>query len=140
MGFISAFVLAVGLATCLPIFTAGIKCLQCNVFVRGSTNTCDNPSTQTGCYSCLKTLTKIKMHDRWGVQKISAVISRYCIREVSSALYRDEGCYKHPNNGGYTERCYCYSNNCNSGMTLRPQWMSLCIVLSTAMFFGGVFR
>ncbi|XP_041367508.1 sushi, von Willebrand factor type A, EGF and pentraxin domain-containing protein 1-like [Gigantopelta aegis] len=92
---------------------AGITCLQCNVFVRGTLNTCDNPSIRTQCYACLKTHTKVLMHDRWGQQKVSEVTSRYCVMDVTSAIYKQEGCYIQRNNGGYTQRCYCYADKCN---------------------------
>ncbi|XP_067655316.1 uncharacterized protein [Haliotis asinina] len=98
-------------------YSDAIGCFQCNVFSSGVTNTCDNPRQMSNCFACLKTYTKIRIHNRLGEYSYSEVISRYCIAKSATALIRDAGCYYQKNNGGYTERCYCYEHNCNSPAT-----------------------
>ena len=58
--------------------------------------------------------------------------SRYCVMDVTSAIYKEEGCYLQRNNGGYTERCYCYNDKCNgAGHTA----VSLTTVLTCIIIF-----
>ena len=48
----------------------------------------------------------------------SAVETRYCARVAGSSGLKDEGCYFQQNNGGYTQRCFCYSDGCNEAAQL----------------------
>ena len=48
----------------------------------------------------------------------SDVETRYCARVAGSSGLKEEGCYYQQNNGGYTQRCYCYSDGCNKATQL----------------------
>ncbi|XP_025086075.1 uncharacterized protein LOC112559229 [Pomacea canaliculata] len=93
----------------------GLYCTQCNTYFKGIRNTCDSPANLTDCVGCLKVVTNVAMHDGWLLRRTSHVESKYCILGTANPALRDEGCYYQVNNGGYTERCFCYSDNCNSG-------------------------
>jgi hypothetical protein len=130
-----------------------LHCSQCNMRQRGVGNTCAAPRNMSNCIGCMKTLTKVKLRDsghmnHW--ERLSVVVSRYCMRPGATKIL-PEGCYKQQNNGGYTERCFCYSDNCNSGAAslsfgLLPPFVSLpgsllqalCVSLMAASVSGYV--
>lgn len=96
--------------------TDAIRCYACNSYFQGRTHLCEEHWNRTGCVACLKTVTKIKLRDSgyiMGWERVSATESKYCAFQRNSQGLREEGCYYQQNNGGYTERCYCYTDLCN---------------------------
>ncbi|XP_013071719.2 uncharacterized protein LOC106058768 [Biomphalaria glabrata] len=122
--------------------SSALNCFQCNNRFGGVPNTCVSPKNMTGCIGCLKTLTKVKLRDSGymdGWEKLSVVVSRVCMRPGSTFI-KPAGCYRQQNNGGYTERCFCFTDNCNSkantlatGRTL-VSWIALLTILSSLTF------
>ncbi|ESO97824.1 hypothetical protein LOTGIDRAFT_152928 [Lottia gigantea] len=110
-----------------------IKCLQCNIVVKGSNNNCDDPKYVDDCTACLKTYTKIVNHESWRNTKESVFESRLCIRKTATTKLRENGCYYNTNNGGYTEQCYCYNDNCNSANGI--QWKPMLLVTAFVAVF-----
>ncbi|CAG5123385.1 unnamed protein product [Candidula unifasciata] len=116
---------------------------------RGIANTCLAPRNMSNCMGCMKTVTKVKIRDSGymtGWERMSVVVSRYCMRNGSTNR-RPSGCYKQQNNGGYTERCFCYTDHCNSGASrstygLLPAFLSssslltICILSTSVVFFN----
>ncbi|KAK7099600.1 hypothetical protein V1264_003715 [Littorina saxatilis] len=75
---------------------------------------------RTNCAACLKVITKVKLHDGWLIRRTSEVETKYCARVSGSPGLKDTGCYYQSNNGGYTQRCFCYTDGCNQGAQLLP--------------------
>jgi len=100
----------------LVMYVAECDSITCTVCREGRVNTCDAPGSSDGCLCCLKQVTKVKLRDSGyinGWERVSEVVSKLCFSEGNRYI-KPEGCYKQQNNGGYTERCFCYSENCNS--------------------------
>ncbi|KAH9507403.1 hypothetical protein Btru_058002 [Bulinus truncatus] len=128
---LSLFAIMFGVATAL-------NCSQCNNRFGGVPNTCVSPKNMTGCMGCLKTLTKVKLRDSGymdGWEKLSEVVSRVCMRPGSTVV-KPEGCYRQQNNGGYTERCFCYTDYCNSRAGAFVTASSLLIPLTLLVSLG----
>uniref|UniRef100_A0A0B6XZQ2 Protein sleepless n=1 Tax=Arion vulgaris TaxID=1028688 RepID=A0A0B6XZQ2_9EUPU len=93
-----------------------LNCSNCNVRYMGTQNLCKDPRNATGCIGCMKTVAKVKLRDSGyidGWERLSEVVSRVCIT-AGNINIKPAGCYKQQNNGGYTEMCFCYTDNCNS--------------------------
>ncbi|XP_076471088.1 uncharacterized protein LOC143300996 [Babylonia areolata] len=128
----------------LVLFTAksteGLSCLECNAYFQGRRGTsCDQPHNRTDCAACMKVITKVQMNDGWLIRRTSEVYTKYCARVANSLGLKDEGCYYQVNNGGYTQRCFCYTDGCNQGTSLLPGsslWMYAVVSLAlSARFF-----
>ncbi|KAL8602022.1 hypothetical protein ACOMHN_008513 [Nucella lapillus] len=119
--------------------TDGISCLECNAYFQGRRSTsCEQPHNRTECHACMKIITKVKMNDGWLIRRTSEVYTKYCVRVGNSQGLRDEGCYYQQNNGGYTQRCFCYSDGCNQGATLLPSssmWIYLVVSLGLSAYY-----
>ncbi|XP_062573955.1 uncharacterized protein LOC134235804 [Saccostrea cucullata] len=90
-----------------------VNCYQCNVFNQGAREFCANAERKMyNCTGCMKTKTRVYMHDQWLRYKYVTVISKYCIQYMNYKL--EEGCYTKSADQGYIRRCYCYSHWCNS--------------------------
>lgn len=84
----------------------------------------------------MKSLAKVKLRDSGyitGWERMSVVVSRVCIT-LGNINVKPPGCYKQQNNGGYTERCYCYTDNCNSAAS-RPTLSFLSSIFSSTPSF-----
>lgn len=46
--------------------------------------------------------------------------SKYCLPELDIDLIKKEGCYKIEGPSGFTERCYCHSELCNTSSRINP--------------------
>ncbi|BFZ16113.1 hypothetical protein BsWGS_19152 [Bradybaena similaris] len=119
--------------------SGGLNCSQCNVRFMGVHNLCNKPRNATGCIGCMKTVAKVKVRDSGyidGWERVSQVVSRFCITPGNINI-KPAGCYKQQSNGGYTERCYCYTNNCNSRapqMAWKSSFSTLGILTNMAVF------
>ncbi|XP_022333962.2 uncharacterized protein LOC111130952 [Crassostrea virginica] len=90
-----------------------INCYQCNVFNQGAREFCANGEKMMyNCSGCMKTKTRVYIHDQWLRYKYVTVISKYCIQYMN--YKRPEGCYSMSADQGYIKRCYCYSHWCNT--------------------------
>lgn len=111
--------------------TDAIQCKECNSYFQGQRGApCDAPLQKSNCAACLKVVTKVKVRDSGyilGWERVSEVVTRHCAKIGGSPGLRNEGCYNQENNGGYTRRCFCYSDNCNKATQLlraaAPLWM-----------------
>nr|QXG07834.1 mesoderm-expressed-1 protein [Tritia obsoleta] len=99
--------------------SGAINCYECNAFFQGRRGTaCTEPHNRTDCHACMKVITKVQMNDGWLIRRTSEVYTKYCARVANSPGLKEEGCYYQSSNGGYTQRCFCYTDGCNQGTSL----------------------
>lgn len=94
--------------------TEGISCWQCGVFHRGIRDECWKADQQKhNCSACLKTYTRVYLHDSWRKLMYTFKESKTCI--PTNSYKRSAGCYTKTSGSGYMQQCYCYDSFCNAG-------------------------
>ncbi|XP_046378747.2 uncharacterized protein LOC124150760 isoform X1 [Haliotis rufescens] len=93
-----------------------LACYECNILNDGQIRTCAEPKVATGCLTCMKSFTVIRLNDRPGETKDMTVESRLCMRQSHHKKVSEEGCHYKKNDGGTSAMCYCKSDKCNSGV------------------------
>lgn len=104
-----------------------VNCFQCNVFNQGAREFCANAERKMyNCSGCLKTHTRVYMHDQWLQYKYVTVTSKYCIQYMN--FRRPEGCYVKSADQGYIKQCYCYSHWCNAASKNSNRTLAMTVV------------
>lgn len=61
------------------------------------------------------------------------VVTRFCVKRPG----KKDGCFWKRSAGGFYFECLCSTDGCNSGRTIMPNIMSICIAIITAAFISN---
>ncbi|BFZ04981.1 hypothetical protein BsWGS_08020 [Bradybaena similaris] len=124
-----------GIFTSLLSLASGLQCQQCSKleykdcndpFVGDYLDDCDDG------FVCTKFTTVVKIRDSGyinGWERASVVVTRSCEKKRGMK----DGCIAWQNNGGFTKKCFCDTEGCNSGRALTPVTSSVilsCLLLA----------
>ncbi|KAH9507404.1 hypothetical protein Btru_058003 [Bulinus truncatus] len=139
------FIIFTVIAIFLPLACDALKCMSCQQLAGKD---CQDPFTQAAADSyssdcdddqvCVKMTTVVKIRDSGYIQgweRHSKVVTRYC--EAKSG--KPDGCRGWQNNGGITIKCFCSTDDCNSGRALSSSIFSILSGIIIA-FVGLILR
>ncbi|CAG5123383.1 unnamed protein product [Candidula unifasciata] len=116
-----------GILTSLLTLASGLQCYQCQTLAY---KTCRDPYAGEDLGDCddgtlcTKFKTVVKIRDSGyitGWERDSQVVTRSCEPKKG----KKEGCIAWQNNGGFTMKCWCGTDGCNSGRALTPATSSI---------------
>jgi len=103
-----------------------LRCYECNVWKAGYGHLCNNPRIRDDCIFCMKLETKIYVGYYKNKPRNSTIHTRVCA--ISELPHFSTECLKYKSADGYSERCFCDTDLCNSATWQKPpalMWLLL---------------